>query len=173
MRQKLGFALSIMLVGCIILGTRYYEIDLPLWHFLRGGKELDPTSLHLAGEFVESNLGTAENPDGSFTVRMIAQQYVFVPQCVLVPAGVPIRFRMTSADVPHSINVSGTNDFLKVMPGTVSEATFAFATPGEFDVPCNEFCGAGHFAMRAHLKVVPQSQLADLRGDERRSCDSP
>lgn len=160
-----------MLVGCIILGTRYYEVDLPVWHFLGGGKGLDPTSLHLAGEFVESNLGTAENPDGSFTVRLIAQQYLFVPQCVVVPAGAPVRFRITSADVAHSFNITGTHDSIKVVPGTVSSATFTFATPGEFDVPCNEFCGAGHFAMRGHLKVVPPSQFTALRGDERRICD--
>jgi hypothetical protein len=31
MRQKLGFVLSIALVGCMILATRFYEIDLPVW----------------------------------------------------------------------------------------------------------------------------------------------
>ena len=33
---------------------------------------IDPTTLHLEGEFVESNLGTAVEPDRSVTVRMIA-----------------------------------------------------------------------------------------------------
>ena len=42
---------------------------------------IDPTTLHLHGEFVESNLGTAVEPDGSVTVRIIAEQYEFVPQC--------------------------------------------------------------------------------------------
>jgi cytochrome c oxidase subunit II len=40
---------------------------------------VDPTTLHLRGEFVESNLGTAIEPDGSVTVRIIAEQYDFVP----------------------------------------------------------------------------------------------
>ena len=41
---------------------------------------IDPTTLHLQGEFVESNLGTAIEPDGSVTVRIIAEQYDFVPR---------------------------------------------------------------------------------------------
>lgn len=40
---------------------------------------IDPTTLHLHGEFVESNLGTAAEPDGSVTVRLIAEQYELVP----------------------------------------------------------------------------------------------
>ena len=39
-------------------------------------------TLHLAGEFVESNLGSAVEPDGSVTVRAIGQQYSFTPQCI-------------------------------------------------------------------------------------------
>jgi len=60
---------------------------------------IEPQTLHLGGEFVESNLGTAIEPDGSATVRLIAQQYDFVPNCVRVPAGTPVKFRLTSADV--------------------------------------------------------------------------
>ena len=32
---------------------------------------------------------------------MIAQQYLFVPHCILVPAGVPVHLYITSADVIH------------------------------------------------------------------------
>ena len=39
----------------------------------------DPSRLHLAGEFIESNLGSALEPDGSVTVRAIGQQYSFTP----------------------------------------------------------------------------------------------
>ncbi len=62
---------------------------------------VDPQTLHLRGEFVESNLGTTIEPDGSVTVRVIAEQYDFVPRCIRVPAGAPVKFRLTSADVVH------------------------------------------------------------------------
>ena len=173
MRQKIGFAVSIALVACMILSTRIYEVDLPIWRFFGGGKNLDPASLHLSGEFVESNLGTARAPDGTFTVRMLAQQYLFVPACVVVPAAVPVRFRITSADVVHLFTLGDVGFGLKAVPGAVTQVTTEFAKTGEFDAPCREFCGAGHFTMRARVRVVPEQELAAMRPDQRSTCEEP
>jgi cytochrome c oxidase subunit II len=38
----------------------------------------DPRTLHIGGEFIESNLGSAPQPDGSVVVRAIGQQYSFM-----------------------------------------------------------------------------------------------
>ena len=172
MRHKLGFALSIMLVGCTILATRFYEVDLPIWRFFGGGQGIDPASLHLSGEFVESNLGTAREPDGSFRVRILAQQYVFVPQCVIVPSGVPVHFRVTSADTVHLLSVTETGFSMKAVPGTVSEVTTEFPETGKFEVPCRVVCGAGLYAMRAKFDVVSKDQFAGMQPDQRRACES-
>jgi cytochrome c oxidase subunit 2 len=171
MKKKISFVAAVTLVGLAILSTRYYMVDLPLWHFVGGGKGPDPATLHLQGEFVESNLGAAEGPAGSLTVRMIAQQFVFVPQCIAVPTGVPVTFRITSADAVHMLSFLGTNFGLKAVPGAVTEATFTFAKAGEFKVPCHEFCGAGHYAMRSRLEVVRRDQFASLLPRERRTCE--
>jgi cytochrome c oxidase subunit 2 len=169
--KKIGFVAIMTLVGLAILATRFDMVDLPVWHFLGGGNGLDPASLHLQGEFVESNLGAAEGPARAVIVRMIAQQFVFVPQCIVVPAAVPITFRITSADVVHTMSFLGTDYGLKAVPGAVSEATFTFDKPGEFKIPCHEFCGAGHYAMRGRLEVVPREQFASLLPGERRTCE--
>ena len=63
---------------------------------------IDPETLHLGGEFVESNLGTAIESDGSATVRLIAVQYDFVPHCVAVPAETAVTFRLTNLK-SHSV----------------------------------------------------------------------
>jgi cytochrome c oxidase subunit II len=76
-----------------------------------------PLTLHLQGEFVESNLGTAAEPDGSVTVRIVAGQYDFVPRCVRVPANTPVKFRLTSADVIHGFLLPNTNVNTMVVPG--------------------------------------------------------
>ena len=47
---------------------------------------IDPSRLHLSGEFVESNLGSVLEANGAVTVRAIGQQYSFTPACILVPA---------------------------------------------------------------------------------------
>jgi cytochrome c oxidase subunit II len=168
--RKLRTFLLTVLVLCIIPATRYYQIDLPILRFLRGSRRVDPLSLHLSGEFVESNLGTEQEPDGSVTVRMIAEQYLFVPHCILVPAGVPVHLRITSADAVHSIAFNGTAYAVEVLPGTISEARLQFGRPGEYQMPCHEFCGAGHYAMRSKLMAVPREQFPALRPGERGSC---
>jgi cytochrome c oxidase subunit 2 len=173
MKKKIGWAAGIAVVALAILCTRYYEVDLPVWLLLRGGQGPDPATLHLRGEFVESNLGVAKDPDGLLTVRMIAQQYVFVPQCIVVPAGVPVRFRITSADAVHMLSFLGTDYGLKAVPGTVTEADFTFSKPAKFPIPCHEFCGPGHYAMRGQLHVVAQEQFVPLRPGERRTCEQP
>ena len=168
--RKLRVFLLTALVLCLIPATRYYQIDVPLLRFLRGSHHVDPLSLHLSGEFVENNLGTEQDADGSVTVRMIAQQYLFVPHCLLVPAGVPVHLRITSADAVHSLTFSGTEYAVKALPGTISVVELSFPRAGEYKTVCREFCGAGHYAMRSELKVVPRDQFPALRPDERGNC---
>jgi cytochrome c oxidase subunit II len=131
---------------------------------------IDPLTLHLHGEFVESNLGTAIEPAGSVTVRIVAEQYEFVPRCVRVPAATPVKFRLTSADVVHGFLLPNTNVNTMVIPGFVSEVRTSFATVGEYAMPCDEFCGLGHHAMWAHVSVVSQDQFADMTPIDRTSC---
>lgn len=170
--SKLRWLLFVVPITLILIVVRFpYMVDVPLWNFLGRGR-IDPATLHLQGEFVESNLGSAEQSDGSVLVRMIAQQYVFVPQCVVVPAGVPVRLRLVSADAAHALTVATTGYAVKVVPGSVAEQKFEFPEAGEYAMPCREFCGAGHYAMRAHLKVVPRDQFRQLRPDERVNCDA-
>jgi cytochrome c oxidase subunit II len=122
---------------------------------------IDPTTLHLHGEFVESNLGTAVEPDGSVTVRIIAEQYEFVPHCVEVPVGTPIKFRVTSADAIHGFLLPDTNVNTMVVPGFVAEVRTRFARVGEYLMQCHEFCGLGHHAMWAHVRVVERERPAN------------
>ncbi|HTR16361.1 MAG TPA: hypothetical protein VMI52_04925 [Acetobacteraceae bacterium] len=130
----------------------------------------NPVTLHLGGEFAESNLGTAAEPDGSVTVRMIAQQYSFVPSCVKVPAGTPVKFRLTSADVIHGFLLLNTNVNSMVVPGFVSDVRTTFNTPGEYRMPCHEYCGLGHHGMWSRVVVVPKDQFPSMTPIERTSC---
>ncbi len=168
--RKLRTFLLTLLVLLLIPATRYYQIDVPLLRFLQGSRHVDPLSLHLSGEFVENNLGTEQLPDGSVTVRMIAQQYLFIPHCILVPAGVPVHLRITSADAVHVLTFNGTDYAVKALPGTISEAQLQFPSAGDYKTVCREFCGAGHYAMRSVLKVVPREQFPALRPEERGAC---
>jgi cytochrome c oxidase subunit II len=132
---------------------------------------VSPTRLHLGGEFVETNLGSAVEPDGSVTVRAVGQQYSFTPQCVIVPAATPITFRAASPDVIHGFLIEGTNVNTMLVPGYVSVISARFDAPGEHLMPCHEFCGVGHEGMWAKVKVIDKAEflkMADLK--PRLSC---
>ena len=131
---------------------------------------VDPTTLHLGGEFAESNLGTAVEPDGSVTVRMIGEQYAFVPDCARVPVDTPVKFRLTSTDVIHGFLLPATNVNTMVMPGFVAEVRTRFGRPGVYNMPCHEFCGDGHHGMWARVNVLPREQFPQLAALERTSC---
>jgi cytochrome c oxidase subunit II len=52
-------------------------------------ESIESDQIHRSGEFVESNLGTAMQPDGSAVVRLVLQQFSFSPsmhtQCLALP----------------------------------------------------------------------------------------
>ncbi|MCP3710296.1 cytochrome C oxidase subunit II [Paraburkholderia sp. CNPSo 3274] len=136
---------------------------------------VNPETLHVSGEFVESNLGSAVETDGSVTVRILAQQYSFTPQCILVPANTPITFRATSADVVHGLLVTDTNLNSMVEPGYISTFRTTFDKPADHLMPCHEYCGTGHQGMWAHVKVIDKDafmQMANQAGNSARrlSC---
>ena len=134
---------------------------------------IDPTTLHIAGEFVETNLGSAAEPDGSVTVRVLANQYSVTPQCLVVPANTWLHFRGTAADVVHGFSVSHSNVNLMLIPGYISNFQTRFETTGEHVMPCHEFCGNGHAAMWAHVQVIPREEFmrrANSQPGRRLSC---
>lgn len=60
--------LVIALLG-VIAFTGLHWASMPLSAI----EPIDPTTLHVAGEFVEQNLGAKMRPDGSVIVRLLAQ----------------------------------------------------------------------------------------------------
>jgi cytochrome c oxidase subunit 2 len=131
---------------------------------------VDPATLHLRGEFIESNLGTTAADDDTITVRIVATQFAFVPRCTAVPAGKPVTIRMAAPDVVHGIIVIGTNVNTMVVPGFVSQVRTVFAQPGDYLMPCHEYCGLGHSEMWGTIRVLPQTEWPQRPGKV--DCDA-
>jgi cytochrome c oxidase subunit II len=133
---------------------------------------VDASRLHLSGEFMEANLGTAVEADGSVVVRVLAEQYTFVPQCIVVPAATRVVFRATSPDVVHGFLITDTNVNSMVVPGYVAEVHTRFEQAGEHLMPCHEYCSVGHEGMWARVKVLDRAEFDRLyRGQPRASCE--
>jgi cytochrome c oxidase subunit II len=145
----------IVMVLAVIAFTGMHWASMPP----SGIEPIDPTTLHVSGEFVEQNLGAQRRADGSVIVRLIGQQYSFNPQCVVVPVATNITFRGTSADAVHGFLVTGTNANAMLVPGYITTFTTQFSQLGDHLMPCHEFCGTGHAAMWAHVRVVPSEEF--------------
>lgn len=154
-------ALVIVIIGVLVAMVVYTGLH---WAMMPPSRveTIRPETLHVSGEFVESNLGSAVEPDGSVTVRIVAQQYSFTPQCILVPAGVPITFRATSSDVVHGFLITKTNINSMLEPGYVSTFKTTFEETGDHLMPCHEYCGVGHHGMWAHVKVIDRAEFTQM-----------
>jgi cytochrome c oxidase subunit 2 len=111
---------------------------------------IDPAQVFKDPRFAHP--GVAADSTGA-TVVAVAMMFAFNPSVIRVPAGKPVTFRMTSADVTHGFLVVGTNANTMLVPGYVSQFTTVFRQPGEYLIVCHEYCGLGHHLMAAKLIV--------------------
>jgi cytochrome c oxidase subunit 2 len=111
---------------------------------------IDPTKVFRDPRFARHGVIPTE---AGATAVVVAMMYAFEPAELRVPAGKPVTFRITSADVTHGFQIVGTNANTMVVPGYVSQFTTVFDRPGEYLIVCNEYCGLAHHVMSAKLIV--------------------
>ncbi len=145
----LSFVMAFAMMGILAA----YAINKNL-HPPSNVETIDSVRLHLTEEFNEDNIGIKREEDGSIRVTMVAARYGFFPHNMSVPVGVPIKFRLASADVLHGVHTAFTNMNTMVVPGYVSEVNTTFPKIGKFPMFCNEYCGLGHDYMWSQLNVV-------------------
>ena len=143
-------ALLLVFLGAIFL-TAGIDAVQPPSHI----ETVDPTALATHPEF--GSPAVTVRPDGSVVVTVVAQMFSFGPDPIEIPAGRPVTFRLTSADVIHGFHVVGTNANVMVVPGYVSQFSITFNKPGQYIVTCNEYCGLMHHAMVGTLIVKEKS----------------
>lgn len=166
-RWVLFVAAVIGLLLCMIAFTTLHWVMMPT----KRVETINPSTLHLSGEFTEENLGSALEPDGSVTVRIVGQQYSFTPQCIVVPDKTPVKFRVTSADVIHGFIIAETNVNVMLEPGYISTVHTTFKRPAEHVMPCHEYCSVGHAGMWARVKVIDKDTFFKQADKQRRqSC---
>jgi cytochrome c oxidase subunit 2 len=139
-------AITVVFLGIIVAGVAGPGIRPPS-HV----ETIDPRKVFSDPRFAERGVKTAG--DAAVTVTGIAMMFAFQPGEIRVPAGRPVTFRLTSADVVHGFEIVGTNANTMIVPGYVSQFTTVFPKPGEYLILCHEYCGPGHHAMMGKLIV--------------------
>jgi cytochrome c oxidase subunit II len=91
-------------------------------------------------------------------VDVVGHQWFWQLSRYQVAAGIPVEFRVTSADVNHGFAIYGPDDRIvtqtQAMPGFTNRLVYTFTKPGFYRVLCLEYCGLAHHGMANQFEVV-------------------
>jgi cytochrome c oxidase subunit 2 len=92
---------------------------------------------------------------------------------VHVPVGYPVRLRLGSADVIHSLWVPSLHGKTDQIPGHWNTTWLLADRPGEFRGQCAEFCGIQHAHMALTVSAEPPETFAAWRQAQRAPAPAP
>ena len=155
--EKLWLALSLVLILAFIATVTYGAVGAGVSMVADDEEPVNPDTLSDHPKFGEP--GVEQVGENEYEVYVIAEQFEFKPDPIVVPEHSTVTFYVTSPDVIHGFGVVGTNANTMVIPGEVAKITVETDEPREFGIVCNEYCGAAHHAMEGKLHVVPQEEF--------------
>ena len=111
-------------------------------------KEADPVSLHLIGHQWWWEVRYEDGP--------VDQRFATANE-IHVPVGRPVRLKLDSQDVIHSLWVPNLAGKMDLITGQHNELEFAAAREGLYRAQCAEFCGFQH----AHMAMLVRASAAE------------
>lgn len=105
-------------------------------------------------------------PGNALEVRVTAAQWSWNFQYendgtdnqLVVPVGQPIKLRLESKDVIHSVYIPDFRVKWDALPNRYTSMWFTPTVEGEFDLLCTEFCGNAHSKMNTLVRVVSREK---------------
>jgi cytochrome c oxidase subunit 2 len=80
---------------------------------------------------------------------------------IRVPAGKPVKFILSAADVLHGFYLPDFRVKMDMIPGRVTTLWVEPDRPGSYQIFCTVYCGTGHSNMLARLIVMPPREYAE------------
>lgn len=127
-------------------------------------------------------LASSNNPS-TLTIEVTGNQWwweVSYPEYDLVtaneihiPAGEPVRFELTSADVIHSFWVPQLAGKMDLFPGRTNIFWFQADEPGEYRGQCAEYCGIQHANMAFLVIAHEPEEFEAWVNQEQQPADKP
>jgi cytochrome c oxidase subunit II len=78
---------------------------------------------------------------------------------LVVPVGVPVKLKLQSLDVLHSVFIPAFRIKEDIVPGREKLMWFIPQKAGSYDLYCAEYCGLRHSYMGANVKAVTQAEF--------------
>jgi cytochrome c oxidase subunit 2 len=157
--EKLWLAASVLLILLLIGSVTYGAIGPGVAMVADSEPTIDAGGLEEDDRFSEPRV--EQVGENEYEAYVVAFQFGFQPDPIVVPENSTVTFYVTSRDVIHGFEVAGTNANTMVVPGEVSEITVEVEEPQEYGLICNEYCGAGHHVMEGKVNVVSQAEYED------------
>jgi cytochrome c oxidase subunit II len=111
------------------------------------------------------------NPNNMLTIEVIGHRWwwevrypelgIITANQIHIPAGEPVRFNVTSADIIHSFWVPQLHGKIDMNPGDTNSIWMQANEPGFFRGICAEFCGLQHARMQFIVVAEPADQFAE------------
>jgi cytochrome c oxidase subunit 2 len=95
-------------------------------------------------------------------VTVTGQCQAGTPPALVVPAGEPVQFNVTSADVVHAFWLPQQRLKVNAYPGQVNRFTVTFPQAGQWTGRCAQLCGIYHYDMDFTVKAVPPAAFSDF-----------
>lgn len=174
------FGITVVMVYFVI---RYRRSRNPVASDIRDNYVLEiiwtiiPTLIALSMFYVgwSSYMGLRNVPEGALEIEVLAQKYswIFVydndketEDELVVPAGKAIKLNVSSLDVLHSLYIPAFRIKVDAVKGINTYAWFYADKVGEYDIQCTEYCGVGHSAMLAKLRIVTPDEFEQWLEEE-------
>ncbi|GEM_PF-893041 len=110
------------------------------------------TSINTNAPIPASELESKKQPSIK-TFDLIATQFEFSPNSLVVNEGDTVIVKMTSVDVAHGFGLADFGVNITVPAGETKTAQFVATKKGTFTFFCSVFCGVGHGGMTGKLIV--------------------
>ncbi|WNL41077.1 cytochrome c oxidase subunit II [Halomonas sp. PAMB 3264] len=78
---------------------------------------------------------------------------------LMMPAGEPVDFHVTAADVIHGFWIPRLGGKIDMLPGRINRIRLEADEPGVFGAQCAELCGVGHAHMKLHVEALPRAEF--------------
>jgi len=115
------------------------------------------------GVSLYSNLARASNvarqKDSGVDPYSVENYLLEVDRPLVLPAGVKIRYVLTSNDVNHAWWVQAFGVKRDAIPGYINEGWFQVDEPGTYRGQCAELCGKDHGFMPIVVEVLPKAEF--------------
>ena len=109
-------------------------------------------------------------PSGAMEIQCVARQWMWKFQHpegaaeindLHVPIGQPIKVKLISEDVIHSLYIPAFRVKQDVLPGRYTSVWFEPTRAGRYHLFCAEYCGAKHSEMRGTVHVLEPNQYQE------------